>query len=200
MQENKDWFGNSKTVFTTLGASSHSKDERERNDYYATDPKAVEMLLELETFNKKILEPCCGQGHISETLIKNGYEVDSYDLIDRNYGKVADFFGLDSIKSFNGDIITNPPYSACEEFIEKSLNIISSGNKIAYFMTLTFVEGKKRKEFLKKYPIHTIYVSSSRLNCPKNGEFTVKASSARCYAWFIWVKDYNGPTNFKWFN
>jgi hypothetical protein len=200
MQENKDWFGNSKTVFTTLGASSHSKDERERNDYYATDPKAVEMLLELETFNKKILEPCCGQGHISETLIKNGYEVDSYDLIDRNYGKVADFFGLDSIKSFNGDIITNPPYSACEEFIEKSLNIVSSGNKIAYFMALTFVEGKKRKEFLKKYPIHTIYVSSSRLNCPKNGEFTIKASSARCYAWFIWVKDYNGPTNFKWFN
>jgi hypothetical protein len=60
--DNKDWLGNSKTVFTTLGASSHSKDEREQHDYYATDPKAVKMLLELETFNKNILEPCCGGG------------------------------------------------------------------------------------------------------------------------------------------
>lgn len=121
-------------------------------------------------------------------------------MIDRNYGVQADFFGYGSIQNFNGDIITNPPYSACEEFIEKSLKIIPEGNKIAYFMALTFVEGKKRKAFLRKYPIHTIYVSSSRLNCPKNGDFKTKTSSARCYAWFVWVKGYDGKTNFEWFN
>lgn len=32
--------------FTTLGASAHSKEEREENDFYATDPKALEIFLE----------------------------------------------------------------------------------------------------------------------------------------------------------
>ena len=38
----------SKKVFATLGSSNHMPEEREAFDYYATDPKAVEMLLELE--------------------------------------------------------------------------------------------------------------------------------------------------------
>ena len=36
----------SKGDFTTLGASAHSKEEREENDFYATDPKALEIFLE----------------------------------------------------------------------------------------------------------------------------------------------------------
>lgn len=40
----------SKKVFATLGSSNHVPEEREAFDYYATDPKAVEMLLELEQF------------------------------------------------------------------------------------------------------------------------------------------------------
>ena len=41
--------GSSK-VFKTLGSSNHTADERAANDYYATDPQAVEMLLALESF------------------------------------------------------------------------------------------------------------------------------------------------------
>lgn len=37
----KDWTGNGKSIFTTLGASNHTEKEREINDYYATDPIAV---------------------------------------------------------------------------------------------------------------------------------------------------------------
>ena len=33
-----DKSGNSKTVFSMLGASNHSKEEREYNDWYATPP------------------------------------------------------------------------------------------------------------------------------------------------------------------
>ena len=53
----------SKKVFTTLGASNHALEEREQHDYYATDPKAVELLLELEQFAPVIWEPACGEGH-----------------------------------------------------------------------------------------------------------------------------------------
>lgn len=37
---------NGKSIFTTLGASNHTEKEREINDYYATDPIAVDALLQ----------------------------------------------------------------------------------------------------------------------------------------------------------
>jgi len=55
-------------VFKTLGASNHTEQDRGAFDYYATEPKATELLLKLEHFNNNILEPCCGEGHISEVL------------------------------------------------------------------------------------------------------------------------------------
>lgn len=47
----KDWTGNKKTTFVTLGASNHSDKERESNDYYATDPKSLEKFLNSEHFS-----------------------------------------------------------------------------------------------------------------------------------------------------
>ena len=35
---------------------------REANDYYATEPKALELLLDLETFSHDVWEPACGEG------------------------------------------------------------------------------------------------------------------------------------------
>lgn len=73
-------------VFVTLGASNHTMNSRAENDYYATDPRAVELLLEKEEFSNNIWECACGEGHISKALKQNGYEVLSTDLIDRGYG------------------------------------------------------------------------------------------------------------------
>ena len=53
----KDWTGNYNSIYRTLGASNHTENEREPNDYYATDPKAVEALLDRETFSHHIWEP-----------------------------------------------------------------------------------------------------------------------------------------------
>ena len=58
----KDWSGNTKAVYVTNGDSSHSTRERETRDYYATDPRAVEALLQREKFDRYILEPTCGGG------------------------------------------------------------------------------------------------------------------------------------------
>ena len=33
-----DWTGNKTSVYANLAASSHSEQEREQNDYYATPP------------------------------------------------------------------------------------------------------------------------------------------------------------------
>ncbi len=198
-KKEKDWTGNKNSVFKTLGASAHSLEEREEHDYYATDPKAVRFLLEIETFNENIWEPACGEGHLSKEMTKLGYKVWNTDLIDRGYGEVMDFLKSDII--WDGDIITNPPYKYSQSFVEKSLKSLKPGAKLALFMRIQFVEGKARAKFLKEYPIKTIHVSSSRLNCAKNGDFEKYGySSASCYAWYIWEKGYEGTTELKWFN
>lgn len=105
----KDWTGNSRSAHATLGARNYAQHDREENDFYATEPKALELLCDLETFSPTVWECACGQGHLSEVLKSRGYKVISSDLIDRGYG-YSDVDFLQSTKQFDGDIITNPPY------------------------------------------------------------------------------------------
>jgi hypothetical protein len=92
----KDWTGNNKSVFSTLGASSHSKGERQKHDFYATDPKAIEWLLKLEDF-ANVWECACGQGHLSKVLMANNIHGKSSDLIDRGFGEIdVDFLSIEN--------------------------------------------------------------------------------------------------------
>lgn len=198
----KDWIGNSNSIYKTLGASNHTDKERENDDYYATEPKATELLLSLEKFSPNIWECACGGGHMAKVLKENGYEVKATDLIYRGYGEGNIDF-LKCIAPFAGDIITNPPYKYATEFIYKALELIPAGNKVAMFLKIQFLEGKKRKKLFEKYPPKTIYVSSSRLLCAKNAlfeEMIAGGGSAVAYAWYIWEKGYNGETIIKWCN
>jgi hypothetical protein len=199
---NKDWTGNQNSIYKTLGASNHTSEERESNDYYATEPKALELLLELELFAPNVWECACGEGHLSEVLMNRGYNVISSDLIDRGYGYAGVDF-LETTKPFDGDIITNPPYKFAKEFVEHALDLITDGHKVAMFLKVQFLEGKARRELFEKHPPKVIYVASSRLLCAKNGEFDkmrAGGGSAVAYAWFIWEKGYTGDTIVKWFN
>ena len=150
----KDWVGGSAAVFKTLGASNHTDADRQREDYYATEPKATEWLCKLERFDGRILEPSCGEGHMSRVLEAAGYEVVSRDLVDRGYGEVADFLAIDNLE-WDGNIVTNPPYKYAQEFVEKALSIIPKGKKVAMFLKLTFLEGKARRTLFRSTPPHS---------------------------------------------
>lgn len=198
----KDWKGNKTSVFKSLGASNHTKEERQNEDYYATDPIAINLLLAEEPFIGGIWEPCCGEGHMSNRLTVLGHEVISTDLVDRGFG-ISDIDFLKTTRAPAPNIITNPPYMFAQEFVEHALSLIPIGGKVAMFLKLTFLEGKKRRQFFKKHPPKTVYVSSSRIHCAKNGDFTKmkEQGSAVCYAWFVWEKGRNvSDTILKWIN
>lgn len=191
----------SKKVFTVLGSSSHALESREAFDYYATDPKAVEMLLELEQFAPVIWELACGEGHISKVLQAHGYEVISTDLVYRGFGdpEPLDFL-KETLDGFEGDIITNPPYSTGLEFVQRALESVRPGGKVAMFLKVQFLEGQKRGAFFKNTPPRIVYISRSRLACYKNGDMSVKPESAIAYAWYVWEKGFTGDPVIKWFN
>lgn len=196
----KDWTGNSRSAHATLGARNYAQNERETNDYYATEPKALELLLEQEQFSDKVWECACGEGHLAKVLKAHGHKVFATDLIDRGYG----IGGIDFLQwetTFEGDIITNPPYKYALEFVEKALEIIPNGHKVAMFLKLQFLEGKARRKFFEKSPPRTVYVSTGRLCCAMNGDFDkYSKSNAVTYAWFIWEKGYTEAPTIKWFN
>ena len=199
--QSKDWVRNKPAIFVTLGASNHSTGERQKHDFYATEPKALELLLEEETFSPVVWECACGKGHLSKVLEKHGYEVISTDLIYRGYGDPEPLnFLEETLSDFDGDIITNPPYKYALQFVEQALNSVQYGKKVAMFLKLQFLEGKSRKQFFLQNPPKTIYVSSSRLNCAKNAEFEKYPSSAVAYAWFVWQKGFKGDPIIKWIN
>ena len=171
---------------------------REENDYYATDPRAMQDLLKYETFNNDIWEPACGEGNLSEVLKLNGYNVYSTDLINRGYPDETFDFLKSDIK-FKGDIITNPPFKYTNEFILKSLESVEMGAKVAMFLKINYLAGKKRyEEIYSKYPPYRVYVFSGRYACSKNNKPEGYKNGAMDYVWIIWQKGIIGATELKW--
>ena len=201
----KDWTGNKNSTFTCLGASNHTERERAENDYYATEPKAAELLLEVEPELDNIWECACGEGHLAKVFEKAGKLAKASDLVNRGYGIQEDFINnifvnFNSNFVWNGDIVTNPPYKWAKEFVEHALKIIENGRKVCMFLKITFLEGKERKEMFKEYPPKTVYVCSGRISCARNGDFSAFDSSATAYAWFVWEKGFTGKPTIEWIN
>ena len=171
---------------------------REEHDYYATDPKAMTELLKYETFNDNVWECACGEGNLSEVLKAHGHNVLSTDLIDRGYAdELLDF--LQNDRTFDGDIITNPPFKYATQFILNALAAVAEGNKVAMFLKLNYLSGKARyREIYSKFPPQRVYVFSGRVACSKNNTPEGFKGGAMDFAWFVWEKGQYAPTELKW--
>lgn len=203
----KDWKGNSNSIYKTLGASNHCTEEREENDFYATPPCATKALIKyckennINIFDRTILEPACGKGHITDVLIKEGLDIIAFDIIDRGYEHQKDkidFFVYDDDINYN--IITNPPYKFAKEFIEHSLDIVKPDSYVCMLLKITFLEGKSRYEMFKNNPPYKVLIFSNRVNCSKQGDFEKdpEYGGAVGYAWYIWKKGYEGKPEIDW--
>ena len=194
----KDWTGNSSLYVT----NHRAKDEDVAlHDFYATHPSMAEHILKLEPQLNNIWEPACGMGHLAKVFDKYGKLKFASDLYNYNYGLAnVDFLSIS--EQYDGDIVTNPPYKYALEFCKKALDVVKEGRFVCMFMKLTFLEGKKRKQFFIDNPPIRIYVSSTRTECGKNGIFISKdgTASAVCYAWYVWQKGNKQLPVLNWFN
>lgn len=210
----KDWTGDGNSIWKTLGASNHTAKEREQDDFYATDPDAVDKLLTVESLNKRVWECAAGAGHLSKRLQEKGFWVYSTDIVDRGYcDEIVDFlkeepiYGISSKPLYDShdityDIVTNPPYKYAKEFVLRALELLQFGCKCCMFLKLQFLEGAARyKEIFQSAPPKAVYVFKKRVLCAKNGEFERMregGGSAVAYAWFVWEKGYNDKTIIGW--
>ena len=183
------------------------------HEFYSTHPNSVETFLNygfrghyLDKKDVLIWEPACGKGNISRTLVKNGFNVISSDLIDRythltDIGQIyepASFFDFETIDPNVTCIMTNPPFSMAEDFIRHAYEIGNPDMWIIMYLKLTFLEGKRRYLLFKDLPLEYVYVHSSRQGCSPGGATDFGNGGAVAYAWFMWRKEGSWTTELKW--
>lgn len=164
-------------------------------DFYPTPKWATFALIENESFRGDIWECACGDGAMSEVLAETGSATESSDLYDRGYGEIGhDFLATDRRRR---NIITNPPFHSAEGFVATAVRQAQS--KFALLLRLAFLEGANRANTIfHKHPPSRVWVFSERITFyPKGAK--VAGSGTTAYAWFVWDKDHQGPTELSWF-
>ena len=210
----KDWKGNSNSLHAAIAAHRGGKSMRQEDDFYATDPKALEMLLDhySEWLSKElnrcqqwerryIWECACGTGNLSKVLESRNYWVLSTDKVHRGYGAFGsfDFLKTDADSELQ-IILTNPPYSLATEFIEHALDILPDGGLYIAFMNIGYLAGQKRWQRVYQFgTLREVYVFSKRVEVWKNGEPPKdKCGSIANYAWYVFQKGYKGQPTLYW--
>ena len=164
---------------------------RQFHNFYATHPSCVSDILRVETFHHFVLEPFCGIGSISEVLKKHGYEVESYDIVDRGYGKIGDFFEVTFEKNLY-DIVTNPPYTTnLAAIISRCISLCC--NKVALLLPL--------RSIYQIHPPARVYVYMERICIARNADFEKyndPGANREIYAWYIWEKGHTETTELRW--
>ena len=194
---NKTQKGGKKRLFDIVVSGQ----DRAEHDFYATPPEAVKYLLNVEKFDTDIWECASGQNHIADVLKEYGYNVRTSDIVKRTpTTEQMDFLSCKE-KKWEGAIVTNPPFKLAKEFVEKSLNLVGNGQKVAMFLRLQFLDGLNRYELFKKCPPKRVHIFSRRVRCAKDGDFTqYKSGGIQSNAWFVWEKGYQGKPEIDWIN
>jgi len=152
------------------------------NDFQ-TPPFALNPLLEYLNPSWIIWECACGNGNLVNELRNLGWEVVGSDIL-----KGKDFLKIKP-KKFDC-IITNPPYSLKQQFLERAYNL---GKPFAFLLPLTTFETKKRQSLFKEYGLEVIFFDK-RINFETpSGE---GSGAWFAVAWFTWGLNIGKELNF----
>lgn len=116
--------------------------KRIESDFYATPLEAVETLLRNYddiSPEDSILEPAAGNGNIIQALRENGFknQITAIEIREEEFENLESLANVVAITDFLDPdpeitkkfdvIISNPPYTQAQEFIDKSLALLKPG-------------------------------------------------------------------------
>ena len=147
------------------------------------------------TAGAKLYEPCCGAGAIARVINEFGLDIMQSDIQTKEY--ITGEKGIDVYDVPGGIcdvVITNPPYDRMtkDNMLQEFLRI--SKGKVILLLNIFYLASKDRKEMLDNSPLRHIYVHSDRVTMYPYGTEKPKNGGTKMYAWYVWDKDYNGPT------
>ena len=173
-------------------SANNCSGKRKKSDFYETPYTLTRHLLNVEDFvySFTICEPACGDGAIVKVLKEKTNNIIAYD-IQKNFLTETEQYEY---------IISNPPFSIAYEFILKAKQVAKK--KFAFLLPLSYLHGKKRYDDIycdKEYPLKKVYIFT---RYPMLGEKLREDgkynTGMMVYAWFIFEKNYEGPSTIDW--
>ncbi|MBX9670494.1 MAG: hypothetical protein K2X93_23030 [Candidatus Obscuribacterales bacterium] len=185
-------------------SSTNRGAKRQPRDFYATPRSAVDVLLDRignQFWNvsqhcdtRTWLEPCVGDGVIVRAVNKHpAFQNIVWDTIDiegpaftpdqeKATFRRMDFMSCETEQDYGYEvIITNPPFSLAQEFIEHSLELWDTRKPtVIMLLRLGILESKKRSKWWQGKEPDAIYVLSKR------PDFTGDGGDSCAYGWFFW--------------
>lgn len=182
-----------------VGAKRSDNSDREKNDYYATDPKSITDLAKFVDIKWVVWENACGGWNMSKELEKLPWitKLISTDLIDRWYEKMdrqLDFLSDHYLPVMADIVITNFPYKHWKQWVEKSLKYAPI---CCFLCKLVFLESADRYKFFKTIWLKKVLVYSKRLWVYKDNIKT-KNSWLVAYCWMIFERWYKWEVILDW--
>lgn len=174
-----------------MSATNRGNKEKIKHEQYETPSRYADcFLMHINSNHKRILEPCCGNGSITEALRRKYptafIHANDIQKMSNNWADLIT--QRDYLTMTEGEfdlIISNPPFSLAEEIIRHSLTTWEA--TLIMLLRLNFLGSLKRYKFWGEYPVSRIYPTSKRPS------FTGKGTDATEYAWFVWEPDYISP-------
>lgn len=155
---------------------------RVEHDFYATPEWVVEALAnKMKPEAARAMqwgEPCAGDGAVMRGMWRAlGIEPRQWEWAEIREG--IDYTKEENAFIFDGPagVITNPPFSIAQKFIELSRDEVPF---CAYLLRLNFLGSQRRREFWQTNSPSHLYTLSKRPS------FTGKGTDATEYAWFVW--------------
>jgi hypothetical protein len=172
---------------------------RHKDDYYVTPQDTIIEFLEawrklepgaLDAFH--ILDPCAGgcAKHgmaYPEALERMGvpdYHITTNDIRgDSPASGHRDYLMTGDVNLRYNLIISNPPFSLGQEFVEQAFRDVHPGGRVAFFFRLTFFGSQKRRAWWQSHMPRYVFVHSKR---PKLDPNTPSGNDSCDYAHVVW--------------
>lgn len=129
--------------------------KKNKLDFYATPINVIHNFFKYYKLKEgDILEPCAGNGSFIKVIRDLGYinPITSIELREEEYNNLKQYSNNEIIITNFLDwkpnkpyktIITNPPFSLAQEFLEKCFKIANDDTEIIMLLRLAFLESRK---------------------------------------------------------
>lgn len=176
--------------------------DRDENNFYVDPPSCAHALFNVEPFEHRITDPCCGMGNIVRAALDYGYEADGFDLVNRSqhWGDGPFLCGIDFLSdkfypNGLGDVVFNPPYGRGEpgqmrleeQCIDRALQLAQG--KVAALLRLDWLAA--RRDFLSTSGLMRVWIVTPRPSMPPGklvAEGKRPEKGFHDYAWYVFRK------------
>lgn len=180
-------------------SSTNRGAERQMQDYYVTPIAAIKDFLLawskidcLGLYGQRVLDPAAGgDAHHSMSYpvaLRDvlGWKPMTLDIRDDSLASIkTDYLTWQAPEAYDC-IITNPPFSLAQEFIEKALRDVHPGGRVVMLVRLNFLGSRRRFAFWQAHPPKWIFVHHERMSFTDDGQ-----TDSIEYAHMVWVRGEN---------